>query len=74
MGTEEDTFNRLRRSSYNDACVAYTMACISKNIRSYASKEELIEASKEELRLLGWTHQDLIVEDMRMRNRPWQKN
>jgi hypothetical protein len=72
MGTEEDTFNRLRRSSYNDACTEYVMACLY--LRSDASEEEKIEVSEPALNRLGWTYQDLMGEHMRTRNRPWQKN
>jgi len=69
MGTEQDTFDKLRRSSYADACVAYTMSCW--HLPSNATKEEMEDASREALSILGWTHEDLAAEDMRMRNRPW---
>ena len=72
MGTEQETFDKLRRAPYIEAQVAYTMACIY--LRSDASAEELIKVSFEQLRVLGWTYEDLVLEDMKQRNRPWQKN
>jgi len=70
--TEQDTFDKLRRASYIEAQVAYTMSCW--HLPVTATTEELKEASKEALRVLGWTHESLSLEDMKQRNRPWQKN
>ena len=66
MGSEQDTFDKLRRSSYNDACLAYTLAFMS--LPSYATSEHKIAASEDALRVLGWTYRSLLEEDMRMRS------
>lgn len=72
LKTEQDTFDKLRRSSYNAACVAYTMACMSNNLPSTATIDEMNETAKDALGALGWTHEDLSAYDMKQRDRQWQ--
>ncbi len=56
----EDTYNRLRRVSYAEACVIYTMACMY--LRSGASSAEINEAAAPDLKSAGWTINDLMIE------------
>ena len=69
MATEQDTFDKLRRVSYYDACAAYITACISNGLPSNATSEDMDSAAKEPLQALGWTIESLSAEHMRMRNR-----
>lgn len=51
--SELDTFNKLRRSSYNEACAIYTMTMFG----SYPniSEEEKRNLLENELKYAGWT-------------------
>jgi hypothetical protein len=64
--TEDDTFNKLRRVSYEEACTIYTMACIY--LKSGISTKEINEAVKEDLRVAGWTIDNLRDESLRLHN------
>ena len=61
--TEEDTFNKLRRTSYVDACVIYTIACL--HLPSNTPVEILNEIAKEDLKIAGWTIEELNIESRR---------
>ena len=50
--TEEDTFNKLRRVSYPEACVIYTMSCFK--FPSNYPRELLRVAAEPELLAAGW--------------------
>lgn len=58
--TEEDTFDALRRVPYVDACVIYCIAGI--DLPSTTSEEERHAISKEDLRIAGWTIEELYEE------------
>jgi hypothetical protein len=64
--TEQMTFDALRRAPYYQACVEYTMACI--HLPSDVSEEVLKEYAEPELKKIGWTHEELILES---RRRSW---
>ena len=59
MNSEEDTFNKLRRCSYEEACAAYTMAFINR----YGNIS--IEDIDREVKSCGWTYESLLEESRR---------
>ncbi|HEY6437986.1 MAG TPA: hypothetical protein VIY47_15455 [Ignavibacteriaceae bacterium] len=64
--TEDETFNRLRRVPFNEACAIYSIACINSNLRSNASREDLNRAAEKDLRIAGWTIDELNEESVRL--------
>jgi hypothetical protein len=64
--TEQQTFDALRRAPYYQACVESTMACI--HLPFDCPEEILIAAAEPELKKIGWTHEELILES---RRRSW---
>lgn len=67
MNSEEDTFDRLRRASYNEACAVYSAATIY--LRSGASMEERKELADPQLKPLGWTVEDIFREANKQRSK-----
>lgn len=59
----EDTFNKLRRVPYEEACTEYMMACLY--LHSTATSEQLREIADPVLEKLGWSIADLNVESRR---------
>lgn len=66
MSSEEETFDRLRRANYNEACAVYSAAIIY--LRSGASMEERKELADPQLIPLGWTVEDIFQEAKRQRS------
>jgi hypothetical protein len=64
--TEEDTFNKLRRVPYIEACIIYTMACIREGLAFSATTIEQDHAAKDDLLVVGWTIEELNKESWRM--------
>jgi len=60
MSSEEDTFDRLRRASYNEACAAYSAAIMY--LRSGAPIEERKQLADPVLKPLGWIVEDIFDE------------
>ena len=57
MHTEQDTFDRLRRVSYAEACTAYTMVFME--YHAQAGDAWCKEWAREILKPLGWTLESL---------------
>jgi hypothetical protein len=62
--TEEDTFNKLRRVSYEQACAIYCIAAM--HLPSDALAFELRQATEEDLKVAGWTLDELNAESVRL--------
>jgi len=60
----DDTFNKLRRVPYNDACAIYTLATLYMPIST--SREDLNLAAKDDLKAAGWTIEELNAESRRL--------
>jgi hypothetical protein len=57
MGTEEDTFDRLRRATYAEACTEYTMVFLQYHAR--AGDDWCNEHANNILKTMGWSLKDL---------------
>jgi hypothetical protein len=57
MHTEQDTFDRLRRSSYAEACTEYTMVFLQYD--AIAGEAWCKKYAEEILQSMGWTLTDL---------------
>ena len=66
----EDTFNKLRRIPYPEACVEYTMAMLDMHVAPYHSLdiEEIRNLVDPILEKFGWTLAELNKESHRLEN------
>lgn len=58
------TFEKLRRCSYEQACVEYTMATL--HLSSGSHRFQLAEAADPALKTFGWTMATLFDESVRL--------
>lgn len=61
--TEDDTYDRLRRVKYDEACKIY--ANYTKGMNALASADQYKLVSNTALQSVGWTYDDLMAESVR---------
>jgi hypothetical protein len=61
MSSEEDTFDRLRRISYNDACVEYVVLLMEFSVPINLPFDEIALILDPHLATFGWTCADLLA-------------
>lgn len=64
MPSANDTYNKLRRVTYPQAAAIYCIACM--HLPSDTPREILNATAKEDLRVAGWTIEDLTKESVRI--------